>query len=165
MWVKCYFSVDNCDTFMSTYLFCSHTGTRYDIFIDTYHVNIPRSQLGYLPLLPNAWQNTAGYPHFLPHTGSLGVSPSLSMKSISLGWEFNSGWDLKGRNSSLHVRLPEGRLDNLMFMQFSYLHLMLSGYEILECIRVLHHIFLMKAAAIGFNDWLKILAIWMDCIL
>ena len=51
----------------------------------------PRSQPDSLYLPPNALQVTTGFSAFLPHAGSLGVSPS-SLASPYMGWEFILSW-------------------------------------------------------------------------
>ena len=51
----------------------------------TFFFDNPRSQPGSFHLPLNDWWVTTGFPLFLPHASSLGVSPSLFLDS--LGWQ------------------------------------------------------------------------------
>ena len=124
MWVQIFLSFG----------YISFTGTRYSHFIDISHVGVP-FQWSYKSarVLALAAQCLARF-HGTPTVSSpcwISGSLSLFLHDITLlRLSINPELGLKDTNSSLCALLLGGRLDALLFLQFSDLHLMFSVYRV-----------------------------------
>ena len=102
---------------------------------------------------------------------SLCFSPMLFFGSISLnflditllGLRANPKFWLNSNNPSIWTSLLYGKLNALLLMPFSILYLLVMVFQT-ALGYFLHSTFCIKAATLGFTGWLRVFAIWMDCI-
>ena len=119
-------------------LFCAHNWTVHTLAQITVKLSMqpcwypsfdnPMSQLGSLCLLQ--------FLLCIPYTGYWGACTSFFLIS-PFGLRTNPKLSLKSRNHSLCASLLHGKLDTLLFMQFSPMHMLFFHHGIPDCLGVL----------------------------
>ena len=119
----------------------------------------PRRQPGSLQFAPNAWGVTTGFPLFLPHAVSLGVSPLVFLIS-SLGWELIPSFALWAAILASVLCFMEGLMPccSHSFLTCICCSLVMEFQTAMGCIS--HSSFL----TLGLTGWLPVFAIWTDCV-
>ena len=76
-------------------------------------------------------------PSVSPRCCFFGIISLFLYDILLLGLRINIKLRLKGTNSSFFARVVSSRLDGLLFIQFSHLHLLFFGHRISDCLEVL----------------------------